>query len=306
MNTRSGTGVVMLNLGGPETLDDVEPFLLRLFDDRELIQLPMLDLVGRFIAKRRTPKVRAMHQGIGGGSPILRRSRAQGEGMCERLDLRSPETAPHRFYIAFRYTAPFTEDALAAMEADGVGRAIAFTQYPQYPCRTTGASLNELWRGVKRRKMEQTFTWSVVNRWGEHPAFVLAAASAVRDGLLQYDESVRDSVYVLYRAHSLPLSVIDKGDSYPGEVAATVSRLVAYSGLKNPYMLAHTWDVGPVRWLGARTEHVIRKGLRRGTRTCSCCPSFMSDHIETLSEIAIECARLAQSLKMHGSSAHHR
>ena len=132
MKKRGGPGVVMLNLAGPATIDEVEPFLLRLFDDRELIQLPMQSLLGRFLAKRRVPKVHALYQGIGGGSPIVHWSRAQGEGMCERLDRVSPETAPHRFCIAFRYTAPFTDDALSAMEDDGVERAVAFTQYPQY------------------------------------------------------------------------------------------------------------------------------------------------------------------------------
>ena len=301
MKKRGGTGIVMLNLGGPATLDDVEPFLLRLFGDRELIQLPMQSLLGPFIAKRRAPKVRALYRDIGGGSPILRWSRAQGEGLCERLDRVSPETAPHRFYIAFRYAAPFTDDALAAMEADGVERVVAFTQYPQYSCSTTGASLNELWRTVKRRKMDQTFTWSVVDRWGEHPAFIAAAASAVRDGLLQYEERLRDHVYVLYSAHSLPLSVIDKGDSYPGEVAATVSRVVGASGLKNPYMLAYQSDVGPVRWLGARTGQVIRQLAAQGHKNVLVVPiAFTSDHIETLSEIDIEYGHLAQSLGMTG------
>lgn len=292
---------MMLNLGGPKTLDDVEPFLLRLFADRELIQLPMQSLLGSFLAKRRAPKVRALYQAIGGGSPILRWSRAQGEGMCERLDRISPETAPHRFYIAFRYTAPFTDDALSAMEADGVERAVAFTQYPQYSCSTSGASLNELWRTVKRRNMDQAFTWSIVDRWGEHSAFVAAAASAVCDGLLQYDESVRDSVFVLYSAHSLPLSVIDKGDSYPAEVAATVSRVVAASGTKNAHMLAYQSDVGPVRWLGARTEQVIRRLAAQGHKNVLVVPiAFTSDHIETLSEIDIEYGHLAQSLGMTG------
>src|SRR6476620_4569157 len=81
-----GTGIVMMNLGGPKTLDDVEPFLLRLFADREIIQLPMQNVLGKFIAKRRTPKVRALYAGIGGGWPIMRWTRAQGEGVCGWVD----------------------------------------------------------------------------------------------------------------------------------------------------------------------------------------------------------------------------
>ena len=97
------TGIVMLNLGGPATLAEVEPFLLELFADREIIQLPAQRWLGPFIARRRAPKVRGLYQQIGGGSPILGYTRAQGRGMVERLDRLSPETAPHGFYVAFRY-----------------------------------------------------------------------------------------------------------------------------------------------------------------------------------------------------------
>ena len=96
----------MLNLGGPATLDDVQPFLLELFADREIIQLPLQRWLGPFIARRRTPKVRGLYASIGGGSPILRYTEAQGRGMVARLDQLSPETAPHKFYVAFRYAKP--------------------------------------------------------------------------------------------------------------------------------------------------------------------------------------------------------
>src|ERR687896_2376862 len=96
------TGIVMMNLGGPATLDEVQPFLLELFADREIIQLPFQKWLGPFIARRRTPRVRGLYASIGGGSPILRYTRAQGEGMVERLDRPSPGAAPPRVYVAFR------------------------------------------------------------------------------------------------------------------------------------------------------------------------------------------------------------
>ena len=114
------TGIVMMNLGGPADLDQVEPFLLELFADREIIQLPFQRWLGPYIARRRTPKVKRLYANIGGGSPILRYTEAQGRGMIERLDRLSPETAPHQFYVAFRYVRPKSEDALRAMKADGV------------------------------------------------------------------------------------------------------------------------------------------------------------------------------------------
>lgn len=296
-----GTGIVMMNLGGPKTLDDVEPFLLRLFADREIIQLPMQHVLGKFIAKRRAPKVRALYDAIGGGSPILRWTREQGAGMCERLDRLLPDTAPHRFYVAFRYTQPFADDALRAMHADGVERAIAFTQYPQWSCSTTGSSLNDLWRAAARTGLGDAFTWSILDRWGEHDSFIDAMASGVCDGLLQYPETERDDVLVMYSAHSLPLSVIDRGDTYPAEMGASVSRVHRAANVRNPHILTYQSDVGPVRWLGARTELVIRQLAAQGRKNVLVVPiAFTSDHIETLSEIDIEYGHLAASLGMTG------
>ncbi len=288
------TGIVMLNLGGPATLDAVEPFLLELFADREIIQLPFQRWLGPFIARRRTPKVRNLYANIGGGSPILRYTEAQGRGMVQRLDRISPETAPHKFYVAFRYTHPYSDQALKAMHADGVERAVAFTQYPQFSCSTTGSSLNELWRAAARTGLRNAFQWSLIDRWPVHPGFIDAMTETVRDGLLQFEPSDREKVLILFSAHSLPLDVIDRGDSYPQEVGASVQRVVEQLGTTNPYLLAYQSDVGPVRWLGPSTEQVLRRLGARGQKHVLVVPiAFTSDHIETLSELDREYGEVA-------------
>jgi protoporphyrin/coproporphyrin ferrochelatase len=298
-----GTGVVLLNLGGPHTLDDVEPFLLRLFADRELLKLPFQDVLGSFIAKRRAPKVRGLYDAIGGGSPILRWTTEQGQGMIERLDALSPATAPHRFYVAFRYAAPFADDAVRAMAADGITRAVAFSQYPQYSCTTTGSSLNELWRALDRQGLRDAFEWSLIDRWPTHPGFVRAVAEAVSEGLATYPEAERDDVLLMFSAHSLPLRVIDRGDAYPQEVSATVDRVMAALGVRNPYLLSYQSEVGPVRWLGPSTETMIRRLAADGRHNVLVVPiAFTSDHIETLSEIDIEYGELAHELGLRGFS----
>ena len=294
---RSGTGIVMLNLGGPATLDDVQPFLLELFADREIIQLPFQRWLGPFIARRRTPKVRGLYANIGGGSPILRYTEAQGRGMVARLDRLSPATAPHKFYVAFRYTRPNSDDALRAMQADGVERAVAFTQYPQFSCSTTGSSLNELWRAAARTGLRDAFQWSIIDRWPVHPGFIEAMTETVHDGLEQFDLQDRRKVLILFSAHSLPLDVIDRGDSYPQEVGASVQRVVECLGVKNPYLLAYQSDVGPVRWLGPSTEQVIRRLGARGQKHLLVVPiAFTSDHIETLSELDREYGEVAHEV----------
>jgi ferrochelatase len=292
--SRPKTGIVMLNLGGPATLDDVQPFLLELFADREIIQLPLQRWLGPFIARRRTPKVRGLYASIGGGSPILRYTEAQGRGMVARLDRLSPETAPHKFYVAFRYTRPTSDEALRAMQSDGIERAVAFTQYPQFSCSTTGSSLNELWRAAARTGLRDAFQWSIVDRWPVHSGFIEAMTETVQEGLQRFEPADRDRVVILFSAHSLPLDVIDRGDSYPQEVGATVQRVVESLQGTNPYLLAYQSDVGPVRWLGPSTERVIRRLGARGHKQLLVVPiAFTSDHIETLSELDREYGEVA-------------
>src|SRR5215208_6953982 len=293
----AATGIVMMNLGGPATLDDVEPFLLELFADREIIQLPLQRWLGPFIARRRTPKVRGLYAAIGGGSPILRYTQAQGQGMVARLDRISPDTAPHKFYVAFRYTHPGSDKALRDMHADGVERAIAFTQYPQFSCSTTGSSLNELWRAADRTGLRHAFEWSIIDRWPVHRGFIEAMTETVRDGLSEFNPADRDKAVILFSAHSLPLDVIDRGDSYPQEVGASVQKVVEQLRAPNPYLLAYQSDVGPVRWLGPSTEQVLRRLGARGQRELLVVPiAFTSDHIETLSELDREYGEVAHEV----------
>ena len=291
------TGIVLLNLGGPKNLEEVGPFLLELFQDREIIQLPFQRWLGPFIAKRRTPKVQKLYEDIGGGSPILDWTNIQGRGMVERLDRLSPDTAPHRFYVAFRYADPFSDDALVRMKADGIKRAIAFTQYQHFSCATTGSSLNELWRAADRVGVANDFQWSVIDRWPTHPGFIRAMAKTVREGLEEFSEEERDDVLLLFSAHSLPHSVIDRGDPYPQEVGASVHEVLMEGGFKNEYLLSYQSEVGPIRWLGPSTEQVIKDlGAKGRKKVLVVGIAFTSDHIETLSEIDIEYGHLARSV----------
>jgi ferrochelatase len=285
----------MLNLGGPQTLEDVGPFLQNLFADRELIKLPAQNLLGPFIARMRTHHVQANYQAIGGGSPLLKWTSLQGNGMAKWLDQLSPETAPHKFYVAFRYTHPFSEDALLAMQRDGIQQAVAFTQYPHWSCSTTGSSLNELWRAARQLGLEKTFTWRIIDRWPVHPGFVAAMARSVVAGLAHFDRANRDQVTLLFSAHSLPLDVINRGDTYPQEISASVQAVIDHLNLPNRFLLAYQSQVGPVPWLGPSTAKVIQGMGAQGHKQVLVVPiAFTSDHIETLFEIDVEFGELAR------------
>jgi ferrochelatase len=155
------------NLQVPETYD----FLKNLFLDGDLIPLPLRSLTAPIVAKLRSAKVEKQYEAIGGGSPIRKWTELQGERMAALLDELHPATAPHKSYAAFRYARPLTEETAVQMRADGVTRAVAFTQYPQYSCSTTGSSLNELYRKGMSRALDG-IKWSVIDRWGTHPGFI--------------------------------------------------------------------------------------------------------------------------------------
>ncbi|KAK4454320.1 putative mitochondrial precursor ferrochelatase [Podospora aff. communis PSN243] len=301
VGSQGPTAMVFLNMGGPSTTDEVGDFLSRLFADADLIPLGRLQsYLGPLIAARRTPKIQKQYAAIGGGSPIRKWSEHQCAEMCKILDEVSPETAPHKPYVAFRYANPLTEEMYNRLLADGFGRgkggrAVAFTQYPQYSCSTTGSSLNELWKWRQRLEgktgpldggEDGTIKWSVIDRWPVHPGLVEAFARNIEEKLLEYPEERRNSVVLLFSAHSLPMTVVNRGDPYPAEVGATVHAVMERLKFSNPYRLCWQSQVGPQPWLGPQTQMSVDEYVAKGQKDLLLIPiAFTSDHIETLFEL---------------------
>ena len=283
------TGIMMLNMGGPASLEEVGPFLSRLFHDKDLIPLPAQKQLAPWITKRRTPKIVEQYRQIGGGSPITKWTEYQGTEMVKLLDTMCPESAPHKHYIGFRYTHPLTENTLEQMEADGIERAIAFTQYPQYSCSTTGSSLNAIYRYYEQLGKPSNIQWSVIDRWPTHPGLVQAFTQTILDELEQFPADVRDDVVIIFSAHSLPMSVVNRGDPYPQEVGSTVQHVMQQLNYSNQYRLCWQSKVGPSAWLGPQTDESIEGLIKNGNKNILLVPiAFTSDHIETLYELDIE------------------
>jgi ferrochelatase len=297
------TGIVMMNMGGPATPDETGPFLKRLFLDQDIIDLGggwKQKLFGELVSKRRTPKVQEQYELIG-GSPIGRWTKYQGERMAALLDEQRPESAPHKAYTAFRYTHPLTDAALAEMKADGVEHAVAFSQFPQWSCTTSGSSMNELWREVKRLGMEDEFKWSLIDRWPLHKGMVQSVTERIKERLMDFDEKARSKVVIVFSAHSVPMKVVEKGDHYVGEVAASVHSIMdtfqsqvdaqEVPGVTrtNKFVLAWQSKVGYLPWMSPSTSSVIEQLGKKGVRHVLVVPvAFTSDHIETLYEIGME------------------
>ncbi|KAJ1862509.1 hypothetical protein LPJ73_000739 [Coemansia sp. RSA 2703] len=291
-------GILMMNMGGPRTQNDVKQFLINIFNDRDILKLPLQSVAGKLIAMRRVNKVKDQYMQIGGGSPIEMWTRAQGKGMVEILDRTSPETGPHRYYVGFRYTNPDTVEAMEQILEDGIEHVVAFSQYQQYSGSTTGSNLNELYRVQKRLDPESKLQWSFIDRWGTHPKLIQSFADRIEEQINKLTDDVRSTTPILFSAHSLPLNVVDRGDPYVSEVGGTVAYVVnelKRRGIHNPHRLVWQSAVGPLRWLGPQTESAIKGYGSAGYKSLVMVPiAFTSDHIETLFELDIEYGEVAE------------
>ncbi|ODV94421.1 hypothetical protein PACTADRAFT_51257 [Pachysolen tannophilus NRRL Y-2460] len=296
--SKSPTGVVFMNMGGPSTVKETYDFLYRLFADRDLIPFGRFQkILAKFIATRRTPMIESHYKEIGGGSPIRKWSEYQVEQVCKKLDIVNPEFAPHKPYVAFRYANPLTEVTLSQMLKDGVTRAVAFSQYPQFSFSTTGSSINELYRQSLILDPQRQIKWSSIDRWPKHPGLIKAFANHINAKLDEYPSNVdREKIIIVFSAHSLPMDIVNRGDSYPAEVASTVYSVMEQLNFKNPYRLTWQSQVGPKPWLGGQTDKIVPKLAKmKDVEGIVLVPiAFTSDHIETLHELDIQLMEMLE------------
>jgi ferrochelatase len=283
------TAVLLLQMGGPDSLEAVEPFLFNLFTDRDIIKIGpafLQPLIARFIVKRRVPKVTGYYEQIGGKSPLRELTEAQAAALQAKLG------DEYRCFTAMRYWKPSTIEALAAIKRAGITRIIALSLYPHYSRATTGSSVNEL-----KRVMAQSgakFEVSLVDRFFDHPLYIEALAEKIGEGLSRFHPLATPEI--LFSAHSLPQSFIDDGDPYLAHIRETV-RLVMELFPGTTYQLAFQSKAGPVKWLEPSTEEMLRQLANNGCKNLLIVPlSFVSDHIETLHEIDIQYAEEAWQL----------
>lgn len=275
-------------------------FLLLVSIDRKL---------GPWIAKRRTPSVSSKYQEIGGGSPILNWTRKQGSLLTDQLNSRNPSTGPHKFYVGFRYAPPLLRETLSEIAEDGVDRVIAFSQYPQYSCSTTGSSLNELAAVMtddksndELRQALRGVSWSVIDRWSLNTGLIDSFTDMIEREMKERlpKDLNATQVMLLFSAHSLPMYVVARGDTYPTEVASTVMAVMSRLAFKYPYRLVWQSKVGPLPWMSPYTDQVIRSYAKKGIKNFVVIPiAFVNEHIETLHELDIEYGKeLMEELKV--------
>lgn len=284
-------GIVLLNMGGPDSLEAVRPFLYNLFSDRFIIQLgpPFLQKpLAWFIAKTRAKKTAGMYSKIGGKSPIIDITTDQAKKLEHVLNNNNASESPisYRTYVGMRYWHPFIEDTLQTIHSDGIRKLIGLSMYPHYSVTTSGSTIFKL----KQAASGYPFNLTTIESWYDHPSYIETLADMITAGMQSFSKTgtpgSRADVQVLFSAHSLPQKIIDQGDPYAEHIHRTIEEVS--KKIQITWHLSYQSKAGPVKWLEPSTEEKLRELANNGAKNVLMVPiSFVSDHIETLYEIDI-------------------
>lgn len=278
-------------MGGPDSLDAIEPFLFNLFSDRDIIRIGPAFLqptIARFISRRRAKKVRDYYRQIGGRSPIRELTEQQASELEKVLG------DGYRCFVAMRYSHPDTSEALDAIRREGISRIVALSLYPHYSRATVGSSINELERVLSKSLSLPLPELSYIRQFYDNPTYISALSEKIERGLAGFAD--RSRVQLLFSAHGLPQSFIDSGDPYLDHIQTTVRLTMEhFDGVS--HHLSFQSRAGPVKWLEPSTEGKIAELAASGCTQMLMVPlSFVSDHIETLYEIDIQYRDEARAL----------
>ncbi|NJL01887.1 MAG: ferrochelatase [Spirulinaceae cyanobacterium SM2_1_0] len=287
-------GVLLLNLGGPDELDDVRPFLYNLFSDPEIIRLPFPWLqkpLAWLISTRRAPGSRENYRQIGGGSPLRRITEEQGADLAQQLAAQGIDA---QVYIGMRYWHPFTEEALAQIKRDRPERLVILPLYPQFSISTSGSSFRLLASFWAEDPALQAQPYTVIPSWYQQPDYLQAMAQLISVELDTFENP--DDVHIFFSAHGVPVSYVEEaGDPYQREIEDCTRLIMQTLNRANAHTLAYQSRVGPVEWLRPYTEDALAELGTQGVRRILVVPiSFVSEHIETLQEIDIEYREVAE------------
>lgn len=314
-------GIILLNLGGPDSLQAIRPFLYNLFSDRQVIPLgpPFLQkLLAKLISTIRSKKTEKMYRLIGGKSPIRDITKAQAKALEEALNgqmaftvqkAKALDNRLFKVYIGMRYWHPLIEDVIPGIYEDGIRKLIALSLYPQYSVATSGSSFAKFSEVTDHYGIETV----CIPSWHSHPLYIDALVEVIKKGLESFCQKINpplppftksasegiagshNNVHVLFSAHSLPKKIIDQGDPYVDQTMETIGEIAGRIPLT--WHLSYQSRSGPVEWLGPSTDKKLEELARKGVKNVLIVPiSFVSDHIETLYEIDILFKKSAEKL----------
>ena len=289
--TTRRVGIVLFQLGGPDTLEAIQPFLYNLFCDPDIIDFPFARIgrkpLAKLISTTRARKVQHHYSTIGGGSPIRPNTERQARAL--EIELRN-QGIDARCFVAMRYWHPFTREAIAQLQAAECDEVVLLPMYPQYSSTTTGSSLNE-WN----RHFRDDISVRCIETFYRHPRYLDSVVEKVNAALSRFRSPAQ--VEIVFSAHSIPMSVVEKGDPYQRQIEETVSLVMERGRWTNLHRLCYQSKVGASRWLQPSLTHTLRQLAAEQRREVCIVPiAFVSDHVETLGEIDHEARHLAQQL----------
>ncbi|CAN4101677.1 unnamed protein product [Withania somnifera] len=220
-------GVLLLNLGGPETLEDVQPFLFNLFADPDIIRLPRLFRflqrpLAKFISVARAPKSKEGYASIGGGSPLRRITDAQAEALRKAL---WEKNVPAKVYVGMRYWHPFTEEAIEQIKRDRITKLVVLPLYPQFSISTSGSSLRLLESIFREDEYLVNMQHTVIPSWYQREGYIKAMADLMEKELESFERP--EEVMVFFSAHGVPLAYVEEaGDPYKAEMEECVDLIM--------------------------------------------------------------------------------
>lgn len=285
------TGIALLNFGGPWSLKDVKPFLYRLFVNPSVlvgVPAPFRQLLAYTIAQAKGPSAIRNYESIGGGSPQLRWTEMQAEGLRRLV---GNDTV--RVEIGMRSAEPSIERALSQLKDWGAQRLVLLPLFPHFSTTTTGTCFEEARDSLKRLKWNPQV--QEVEAWPDHAGYINLLRRMLDETLKQAErecDDETDMIHILFSAHSLPVKIVRRGDPYPSDIGRTVRAVT--KELKHPWSLCFQSRNGRLPWLEPYLEDEIKRLGGAGFRRVVVVPlSFVSDHIETLFELDQLYARLA-------------
>jgi ferrochelatase len=292
--------VVLFNLGGPDSLASVQPFLYNLFSDPDIFQLPLGWLTQKpfatLVSRRRAPEAAKGYAAIGGASPLLANTEKQAAALAQAL----ATNGAFDVHVCMRYWNPRAAAVVAKLKVAQTSHVILLPLYPHYSRTTTGSSVAEFERECERQHYRPTI--SLVREWPTQPDYIDGIAQSLRREIAHFPDPNPASVEVLFSAHGLPRKIVDAGDPYETQIRGTFDAVQAHLDWPRA-TLCYQSRVGPLEWLRPYTEDVIREKARAGAKQMLVYPiAFVSDHIETLFELGQLYAQLARD---HGI-AHYR
>ncbi|MGB2869989.1 MAG: ferrochelatase [Bacteroidota bacterium] len=290
------TAVILFQLGGPDSLEAVEPFLFNLFSDPDIIDFPFAGLarkpLARFIASRRKNIAGEHYREIGGKSPILDLTRQQASALQRVLDRRISS----KVFVAMRYWHPLTDAVAKEVKAGGFDEIVLLPMYPHYSITTSGSSINE-WKKQSARIGLDGTPQKQVDYFYANPKYIDALVENITGTFRKFSGINPKDIRLVFSAHGVPVSIIKKGDPYQRHIEDTVRLVTERGKWGSPHLLCYQSKVGPAEWLKPSLHNTIHSLAGQGVKNVLIVPlAFVTEHIETLHEINIETREEAHKL----------